>query len=222
MGKFEVTIIGAGIVGLALAARLAPKLGSELLLIEQHDDFGRETSSRNSEIIHAGIYYPKDSLKARLCISGCRQIYKICQNHDIAHQRLGKIIVATSREEEASLVNLWQRGRENGVTELKLLSAAESRALEPEVKAQAALLSPATGIVDSHSLMRFFYQQAKTAQATIAFNSKIAELMSLKPGFLLRCESHSHENFSFKSRVVINCAGLDAARLSSAAGLKTP
>jgi L-2-hydroxyglutarate oxidase LhgO len=156
MERFEVTIIGAGIIGLALAARLAPKLGSELLLVEQYDGFGKETSSRNSEVIHAGIYYPKDSLKARLCVKGCRQIYELCHNHDIPYRQIGKLIVATSIDEEQYLSDLLKRGQDNEVEGLKMLSASESHALEPQVKAQAALLSSVTGIVDSHSLMRLF------------------------------------------------------------------
>ena len=223
MEKFEVTIIGAGIVGLALAARLAPKFGSELLLLEQHDSFGQETSSRNSEVVHAGIYYPKDSLKARLCIAGRRQIYQLCQDHGIAHQRLGKIIVATSADEEEYLANLLKRGLENGVEELKMLSSGESHALEPLVKAKTALLSPVTGIVDSHNLMRLFYHQAKEAQATIAFNTKIAEVIPVNPGFLLNCKTtDDNENFTFSSNLVINCAGLGAAQLSRSAKIPTP
>ena len=223
MEKFEVTIIGAGIVGLALAARLAPKLGSGLLLVEQHDGFGKETSSRNSEVIHAGIYYPKDSLKARLCIAGRRQIYQLCQDHDIVHQRLGKIIVATSTDEEEYLADLLNRGRENGVEGLIMLSPDESRALEPQVKAKAALLSPVTGIIDSHNLMRLFYQQAKEAKTTIAFHSRIAEIIPANPGFLLHCNTDDDgENFTFSSNIVINCAGLGAAQLSRSANIPTP
>ena len=223
MEKFEVTIIGAGIVGLALAARLAPKLGSGLLLVEQHDGFGKETSSRNSEVIHAGIYYPKDSLKARLCVAGRRQIYQLCRNYNIAHQNLGKIIVATSADEEEYLTNLLKRGRENGVEGLKMLSAGESQTLEPQVKAQAALLSPVTGIVDSHSLMHLFYRQAKEAQTTITFNTKITEITPDNPGFLLNCKSdNDDENFTFSSNLVINCAGLGAAQLSQSANIPTP
>ncbi len=222
MERFEITIIGAGIVGLALAKRLAPKLGPDLLLVEQNDGFGKETSSRNSEVIHAGIYYPKDSLKARLCVAGRRQIYKLCQDHDVAHRRLGKIIVATSTDEEEYITDLLNCGRENGVEGLKMLSSGESRALEPQVKAQAALISLTTGIVDSHSLMRLFYQQAKGAQATLVFNTKIAKITPTAAGFVLDCETGSDENFRFSSNIVINCAGLEAAQLSRSANIPTP
>ena len=222
MEQFEVTIIGAGIVGLALAARLAPKLGPNLLLVEQHEGFGKETSSRNSEVIHAGIYYPKDSLKARLCVNGSRQIYQLCQDHNIAHQRLGKIVVATANAEEEYLANLFKRGRENGVEELKMLSAGESQTLEPEVKAKAALLSPVTGIIDSHNLMRLFYQQAKNDKTTIAFNTEIAQINPVNEGFILGCETDNAEEFSFASLIIINCAGLGAARLSRSADIPTP
>ncbi len=222
MEKFEVTIIGAGIVGLALAARLAPKLKAELLLVEQQEGFGRETSSRNSEVVHAGIYYPENSLKARLCVTGRRQIYKLCQDHDIACQRLGKIIVATSTDEEKYLADLLKRGRENGVEELKMLSSGESQTLEPQVKAQAALLSPVTGIVDSHNLMRLFQNQTKTAGTTIAFHTGITAIRPLHPGFRLECTGPDQDKFSFSSKIVINCAGLNAARLSRSAGILTP
>jgi len=222
MEKFEITIIGAGIIGLSLAARLAPKLRGELLLVEQHEGFGKEISSRNSEVIHAGIYYPENSLKARLCVSGCREIYQLCRKYDIAHRRLGKLIVATATDEEAYLDELRQRGRSNGVTGLKLLSATESKALEPQVKAQAALFSPASGIVDSHSLMRFFLQKAKDSGAVIAFNTEIAAIETLKPGFRLECSGPHRDNFNFTSNIVINCAGLNAARLSRSAGISTP
>ena len=222
MEKFEVTIIGAGIVGLALAARLAPKLKTELLLVEQQEGFGRETSSRNSEVVHAGIYYPENSLKARLCVSGCRRIYQLCRENDIAHQRIGKLIVATSSAEETFLDELRQRGCKNGVSGLKLLSAAESKTLEPQVKAQAALFSPDSGIVDSHNLMRLFQNQAKTAGTTIAFHTGITAIRPLHPGFRLECTGPDQDNFSFSSKIVINCAGLNAARLSRSAGILTP
>jgi len=161
MEKFEVTIIGAGIVGLALAARLAPKLKAELLLVEQQEGFGRETSSRNSEVVHAGIYYPENSLKARLCVSGCRRIYQLCRENDIAHQRIGK-------------------------------------------------------------LMRLFQNQAKTAGTTIAFHTGITAIRPLHPGFRLECTGPDQDNFSFSSKIVINCAGLNAAHLSRSAGILTP
>ncbi len=222
MEKFEVTIIGAGIVGLAVAARLAPKLKENLLLVERHESFGQETSSRNSEVIHAGIYYPENSLKARLCVSGNRRIYQLCQKYDIAHRRLGKLIVASSSAEETSLIELLKRGRRNGAANLKLLSAAESRALEPQVKTRAALFSPDSGIVDSHALMRLFYHQAKDSGAVIAFHTEIAEIKPLDSFFQLNCAGQDQTSFSFNTKTVINCAGLDAARLSRSAGLTTP
>ncbi len=222
MDNFAITIIGAGIVGLATAARLAPKLAGKLLLVERHESFGRETSSRNSEVIHAGIYYPENSLKARLCVSGSRQIYQICQKNNIAHRRLGKLIVATSTAEEASLNDLFEQGRRNGAANLKLLNAAQSHALEPQVKAQAALFSPDSGIVDSHKLLRFFYHQAKNNGATIAFHAEITRITPRQPGFQLDCSGPAPENYNFNSDIVINCAGLDAARLSRSAGFTTP
>ena len=222
MEKFAVTVIGAGVVGLAVAARLAPKLGSELLLVEQHEGFGKETSSRNSEVIHAGIYYPAGSLKTRLCVNGRQQIYQLCQKYNIDCQHLGKIIVATSSDEEGYLADLLKRGRENGVENLKILSAREVHVLEPQVKATAAILSPATGIVDSHNLMRLFYQQTKEADTTISFNSRISEINQVNNGFHLTCITDHAENYTFSSKIIINCAGLGAARVSQAANISTP
>jgi len=222
MERFTATIIGAGVVGLAVAARLAPKLGPELLLVEQHQGFGRETSSRNSEVIHAGIYYPADSLKARLCVNGRRQIYQLCQKYDIPYKKIGKIIVATSSNEEQYLADLLERGRENGVEDLAILSSGETNTLEPQVKAISALHSSTTGIIDSHNLMRLFYQQAKDSGTIISFNNKISDIHPANQDFQLSCHTGNDGNYTFTSQIVINCAGLGAAELSRSLTIPTP
>jgi L-2-hydroxyglutarate oxidase LhgO len=217
--KVEITIIGAGVIGLAVAARLAPRFSHDLLVVERHESFGRETSSRNSEVIHAGIYYPPGSLKARLCVQGQRQLYELCHKHDIPCQQLGKLIVAVTTAEEKQLELNLATGRENGVENLKLITARDCRQLEPAVKARAALFSPSTGIIDSHNLMRFYHQQAKSLGATFAFNTEIKSIESTAGGYILETTSDS---FSFSTEIIINCAGLEATVLSQKTGIPTP
>ena len=219
MEKVKITIIGAGVVGLAIATRLASWFGHELLVVERHEGFGRETSSRNSEVVHAGIYYPPGSLKAKLCVQGRRQLYELCREQGIPCRQLGKLIVAvTTGEEEQLEINLAQ-GRENGVEDLELITARRCRELEPAVNTRAALFSPSTGIIDSHSLMRFYYQQAKSRGATFAFNTEINDVEPAAKGYLL---TTAPDSFRFSSAMVINCAGLGAADVSRKTGISTP
>lgn len=219
MEKVKVTIIGAGVVGLAVAARLAPEFGPELLVIERHESFGHETSSRNSEVIHAGIYYPPGSLKARLCVRGRRQLYDLCRQHNIPCRQLGKLIVAGTADEEKQLALNLAQGRENGVDNLELITADHCRKLEPAVQARAALLSPSTGIIDSHSLMSFYHQEAKSLGATFAFNTKIKNIERKSEGYILVT---TPDSFSFSAGIIINCAGLEATVLSRKTGIPTP
>ena len=185
MERFAVTVIGAGVVGLAVAARLALVFGEELLLVERHEGFGRETSSRNSEVVHAGIYYPSSSLKARLCVAGRRYLDELCRRREIGYRRLGKLIVAVEDEEEGELFRLLELGRANGVEDLELVSGAVLRKMEPAVRGRAGLYSPATAIIDSHGLMRFFLFQAREAGAVIAFNSDIERIRPEDGGYRL-------------------------------------
>lgn len=219
MEKVKITIIGAGVVGLAIAARLAPLFGHELLVVERHESFGRETSSRNSEVIHAGIYYPPGSLKARLCVQGRRQLYELCRRYDIPCRQLGKLIVAVTTDEEEQLeINLAQ-GRKNGVSDLELISAGRCRKLEPATKTRGALFSPSTGIIDSHSLMRFYRQQAKSLGAVFAFNTEIKTIKRQPNNYILET---APDFYCFSTEIIINCAGLDAANLSRKTGIPTP
>ncbi|MBN2332461.1 MAG: NAD(P)/FAD-dependent oxidoreductase [Deltaproteobacteria bacterium] len=219
MENVEVTIIGAGVVGLAVAAQLAPSLGHHLLVVEKHDRFGVETSSRNSEVIHAGIYYPSTSAKARLCVRGRRLLYDLCRRHAIAHRQLGKLIVAANRMEEEQLALIVQRGFENGVDDLSIITGEHASRLEPAVQAQAAILSPSTGIIDSHQLMRCYYQQAKSQEVLFAFGTTIETIQPAASGFTLKT---APDGYAFRSKTVINCAGLGAGDLSRQAGLPTP
>ena len=165
--RIDAIVIGAGVVGLACARALAID-GREVLVLERHDAFGTEISARNSEVIHAGIYYPPGSHKARLCVEGRRQLYRFCEEYGVPHRRCGKLIVATSAEQQARLADIRRRAQANGVDDLRLLSRDEARALEPELDCTAALLSPSTGIVDSHGLMLALLGDAERHGATLA------------------------------------------------------
>src|SRR5262245_21898714 len=163
MADTGVTVVGAGVVGLAVAARLAPR-HPDLVILERHDRPGQETSSRNSEVVHAGMYYPPGSLKALLCVEGNRRIYEIGERYDVPHRRLGKLIVARSADEIPAVERLLRQGRENGAT-LEMIGEAECRRREPHVTAVAALWSPNTGIVSAHGLMDHYLHAAKAAGA---------------------------------------------------------
>ena len=155
MERVDVTIIGAGVIGLAASYLLS---GSEkdILAIDKNPSFGQETSSRNSEVIHAGLYYPKDSFKARTCIRGKKLLYDLCSKHNIPHKRLGKLVVASGKEGIAKINEIYDNAKECGVNDLKLLDRDEIKKMEPAISAEKALFSPTTGIIDSHSLMKFF------------------------------------------------------------------
>ncbi|EXI89792.1 MAG: L-2-hydroxyglutarate oxidase LhgO [Candidatus Accumulibacter regalis] len=214
MESIEAVVIGAGVVGLACARELARR-GFETVILERHGAFGTETSARNSEVIHAGLYYPTDSLKARLCVAGRQQLYAFCATHAISHQRCGKLVVATSPAQESRLAALQKQGEANGVDDLQRLSAAEARALEPGLACTAALLSPSTGIVDSHGLMLALLGDAETAGAALALHSPLlrGSLDANTPGIVL--ESGGADGLRFKARRVINAAGLWAPQVAA-------
>ncbi|MBA3995868.1 MAG: FAD-dependent oxidoreductase [Candidatus Accumulibacter sp.] len=219
MENIEAVVIGAGVVGLACARTLAQR-GIETVVLERHDAFGTESSARNSEVIHAGLYYPAGSLKAELCVAGKRLLYDFCAAHGVAHRRCGKLIVATSEAQAAQLDALRRQGETNGVDDLRLLTAAEARALEPELACHAALLSPSTGIVDSHGLMLALLGDAERAGAALARCSPLlrgsveAGSAGGKDGIVL--ETGGAEPLRLRAGLVINAAGLSAPRIAGA------
>ena len=217
MDRADITIIGAGVIGLAIAARVANEK-RDVYVLEKNSTFGQETSSRQSEVIHSGIYYPKDSLKARLCVEGKTLLYELCERHQIAHKRLGKIIVATDESEIEQLKVLLDRGVINGVTGLKMLSGPELGKLEPNMRGVAALFSPSTGIIDSYALMRYFLGKAKNRGARIVYKSKVVgiERVGSECRVVVR---NGMESFSFMTRVLINCAGLESDKVAKLAGI---
>jgi L-2-hydroxyglutarate oxidase LhgO len=212
----SVTIVGAGVVGLAIAVRLAGRF-PELILLERRERHGSETSSRNSEVIHAGMYYPTGSLKARLCVLGNRRLYELCERHDIPHRRCGKLIVATKPEELEALERILAIGTANGV-EMKMLGAGEARALEPNVPSVAALLSPSTGIINAHGLMDYFLAAATSAGVTFQPATEVTAIASQGTEYRLTVRTDGTEE-SFTSERVINCAGLECDSVAGLAGI---
>ncbi|HCZ32412.1 MAG TPA: FAD-dependent oxidoreductase [Holophagaceae bacterium] len=211
MERVDCIVIGAGVVGLALARHLALQ-GREVVLLEAEDRIGTGISSRNSEVIHAGIYYPADSLKARLCVTGNRVLYAFCETHHVAHRRCGKLIVATDESQVEGLRKLQGRAEANGVADLQWLEGAEARRLEPELRCEAALLSPSTGIVDSHGLMRALRMEAEAAGAVLVLKSPVTGGLDTPEG--LQVAVGGAEPMRLAARRVFNCAGLGALALA--------
>src|SRR5476651_1825709 len=172
MDKVECIVIGAGVIGLAVARRLA-QAGREVIVLEATEAIGTITSSRNSEVIHAGIYYPAGSLMARMCVDGKRALYEYCRDHGIPHRNCGKLIVATTAQETAKLQSIRAHAEANGVLDLQTLGGDAARALEPALNCDAALLSPSTGIIDSHAFMLALQGDAEAAGAACAFHAPL-------------------------------------------------
>ncbi len=211
--RIDCAVIGAGVVGLAIARRLA-LAGREVVILEAEEAFGTHTSSRNSEVIHAGIYYATGSLKARLCVAGKHALYRYCAEHDVGHRRIGKIIVATAEDQVEALHKYRAQAETNGVNDLKLLDADALAALEPEVRGVAALLSPSTGIIDSHGLMLAYLGDAEAHGAALALASPVVSGAVTGDGILL--EVGGAEPMSLQCRTVINSAGLNAQAMARA------
>lgn len=215
--KTDITIIGAGIIGLAVAARVADNR-RQVFILERNERFGMETSSRSSEVIHSGVYYPPGSLKAATCVCGNALTYELCRKHNIGCGQPGKLIVATNENETGRLETLFRLGSENGVKGLKLLSVKEVKNTEPNVKASAAIYSPSTGIVDSHALMSYFLACAREKGADVVYCSKVTAIDKTGNGYLITVADDSG-HFSFETSVVINCAGLSSDRVAALAGI---
>ena len=213
----DITIIGAGVVGLAVAAQVASR-DSQVYVLEKKKTFGQEISSRHSGIIHSGIYYHEGSLKAKLCVSGNRILYQMCQRYSIGYRRLGKLIVATSNEEAGELEELLERGNRNGAQGLKMLSRQEMKELEPNVEGASAILSPSTGVIDSHALMKHFITRATGSGAQIAYLTEVVGVEKVADGYQVTVKDSEGE-FSFITRVLINCAGLDSDGVAELAGI---
>ena len=214
MEEVEVLIIGAGIVGLAIAERLSQKYDC-VIVAEKEPSFGRHTSSRNSEVMHSGIYYPQDTLKAKLCVKGLDMLYAFLKEHEIAHKNCGKLVVATKDEEIPILEELLENGTKNGVRGLKILSEEKVRELEPLFKTKSALWVPSTGIMDTHSVMKKLDFIAEENGAMISYNTEVVGIKKTDDGYIVTF----YDGFKVKSPVVINAAGLWADKVSEMVGI---
>ena len=207
-------VVGAGVVGLAIARALALS-GREVFVIEKHPAIGMETSSRNSEVIHAGLYYPTGSLKARLCVAGREALYAYCDERGIAYRRCGKLIVANSQAQLGKLAAVHNQAQANGCTEVQALNAAEARALEPALSCIAALSSPHTGIIDSHAYMVALQADAEHAGTLFAFNSEVLCGSTTAKGITLQVRARNGSETELEANTVINCGGLWSPHLAS-------
>lgn len=205
-------------VGLACARSLATR-GYQVIVLERHERFGVETSSRNSEVVHAGIYYTPGSLKAVLCARGNRSLYAWCESHGVGHRRTGKLIVATSAEEEAKLADILTRARANGVASLVAISAQRALAMEPHLRCTAALWSPDTGIVDSHALMASLLADCESHGGVVAWRHALSAAERSGDGYELVVRDERGEQTRLTSRWVVNSAGLEADRVAALPGL---
>ena len=203
--RVECAVIGAGVIGLAVARRLA-RAGIEVVILERAEAIGTETSSRNSEIVHAGIYYPKDSLKALTCVAGKRALYDYCAARGIEHRRCGKIIVATDDSQVGELAAIEERAAANGVGDLSWLTLSEVAGMEPAVQCVAALHSPSTGIVDSHALMLSFQGEAEERGAMIAYHAPVAGARIEDDGIVV--DVGGATPMTLKAERLVNAAGI--------------
>jgi L-2-hydroxyglutarate oxidase LhgO len=207
--QVDCVVIGAGVIGLATARHLA-RGGRDVLIVERDELIGSETSSRNSEVIHAGIYYPAGSAKARLCTSGRDKLYAYCVERGVAHHRIGKLIVATRADQIDRLSDIAAAAAISGITDLRLIDAPELAALEPELEATRALLSPSTGIVDSHGLMAALRRDAEEAGATTVLRSTVAGGSVTGGNGTDSSIVLAIDDTEIACAAVINCAGLYA------------
>jgi L-2-hydroxyglutarate oxidase LhgO len=208
----ETIVIGAGAVGLAIARALAMR-GQDVMVLEQHDIIGSETSSRNSEVIHAGIYYPPGSLRAKLCVEGKAMLYRFCQENGVAHQRITKLLVATAESQLPKLKAIQETAIKNGVTDLQPMTGAEARALEPELYCEAAMLSPSTGIIDSHGYMLALEGHIEANGGQVVLNTPVARI-GLAPGGLYEVHTGGEGATRITAKRLVLSAGLHASKLA--------
>lgn len=221
MDRVGCVVVGAGVVGLAVAQALA-RAGREVVVLERERLIGSHTSARNSEVIHAGIYYPKGSAKARLCLRGREMLYAWCESHGVPHRKIGKIIVATGAEQEGALGLIAAAAAANGVDDLRPLGQAELRAMEPALNGVAGLLSPSTGIIDSHALMLSYQGELEDAGGAVALGTRFLGAGRGKGDFTVTAGSGG-ERVTLGCDLLVNAAGLFAGEVAKAIeGLAPP
>jgi L-2-hydroxyglutarate oxidase LhgO len=214
----DVLVVGGGVVGLACGAALA-KRGRRVVVLERHGGLARETTSRNSGVIHAGIYYPAGSLKAELCVEGRERLYERCAREGIPHQQFGKVIVATSDAEVRVLEDLLAKGRTNGAPGLELVDGAEVARREPCVRAVAGLLSPRTGIVDPHAFCLSLAAELEREGGALLLHNTLESIERSAAGFRVTARADGEEAVSVECGAVVNAAGLSADRVAALAGV---
>lgn len=214
----NITIIGSGVIGLAIASHLSRKY-ENIFVIEKHKFFGQETSSRNSEVIHSGIYYPQGSLKAEMCVKGKKLLYEICKKENIHFNNCGKLIVATEEDELRSLDVLFEKAVKNNVHDLEFLDNKQILEMEPNISALRALFSPSTGIIDSHGLMKYFEKSSTLNGVNFAYHSEVKSISKQNGGYHLTLKDADRNKFSFTSSIVINCAGLESGNIAKLVGI---
>ena len=219
MDKVDIIVIGAGVVGLAIGAAIADK-DKEMYILEKEEVYGQGTSSRNSEVIHAGIYYPTGTLKAELCVKANPMIYDICERHKVSYKKCGKLIVGNGEEEVAQLDGIIKHAKSIGARDLEMIDADQIKKLEPNVRADQAILSPSTGILDAHGLMDHFHRETrrKAGSDPLVLDTEVTGIDQTKDGYVVRMNSGG-EPFEIESRVVINSAGLYCDRVADMAGM---
>lgn len=216
---YEIVIIGAGVIGLACAMKFS-SLNKKCLVLERHSSFGWETSSRNSEVIHSGIYYPSDSLKAKLCVRGNISLYKWCRKYNIPHNRIGKYIIAVNIDESVQLDLLYEQAISNGVTNI-CYGTDKLKSDEPNVNFHSALWSSDTGIIDSHNLMNSFETVAIEHGCDLAYSHSVTNIEKINDGYNLSVLMPDNEYCTISANIVINAAGLDSDRIAELAGIDT-
>jgi L-2-hydroxyglutarate oxidase LhgO len=209
----DVLIAGAGCIGLAIARKLAHR-GLSLAVVEAEETFGQGVSARSSEVIHAGIYYPPGSLKARLCVEGRHRLYAYCEARNIPHRRTTKLVVAAEESEEGGLEGIWERARANGVEALERLTGEAARALEPALRCSAALNVPVTGIIDSHSYMQSLTAEIEESGGVLAYASRVTRIAPEAGGLATTVIGPDGEEAIIRTRCVVNAAGLGAQEIA--------
>jgi L-2-hydroxyglutarate oxidase LhgO len=214
----DVTVVGAGVVGLACAHSLAGP-SARVVIVEKEAGPARHSSSRNSEVIHAGLYYPPGTLKANLCVKGALMLYEFCKRRSIAHRRIGKVVVAQGYDEEEAVESLWRTGTANGAEGLAMLTSADLALREPHVIGTGALLSPNTGIVDSHGLVKRLESMCLDAGCIILYRTALTAADGVQGGFICRVEGPDNQTYTFRTRVLVNSAGIWADTVAAMAGI---
>lgn len=219
--KVDILVIGGGVIGFAIASELSSKFHGNLVLVERHSSFGMETSSRNSEVIHAGIYYQANSLRAKLCVKGKQLLYEFCQKEGVPFNNIGKLIVASNAKEEEILHQLKKKGIHNGVHDLKIITQKEIKSFCDSIQSEYALYSPSTGIVNSHELMRTLEYKVINNESVIAYNSEVVSINKNRDCFDVVVKNADNSEMILCTSIVINCAGLGSEKIAQMAGLNT-